>query len=192
MNTDLQLNESKDFKSNIKYRSSSNLVKNPMISKHIGSRILTLNSDDEEKSNRKPNEVINNIIDSDNLEENEKNFVDKPEKYKLFINKANENDSISEEKAIKKKLGYHRKKAKNLNQETFRKIKPNTNKANKNQENFHSEEKLKLKSGLENFNLLKKFNLWKTIDNEITNANFDDMKNSIRILLFYIKILKVI
>lgn len=47
------------------------------------------------------------------------------------------------------------------------------------------------KGEYENLNILKKFELWKTIDNEISTNNFEDMKKSIRILEHYVKFLKV-
>lgn len=49
----------------------------------------------------------------------------------------------------------------------------------------------KSKKDYEESNLLKKFSLWKTIDNEITNNNLEDMNKTLKILQYFIEFLKV-
>jgi hypothetical protein len=207
----------KDLK-DIKFRSSSNIAKNPLFNKHIDSRILTLNSYNEENNSKKSGDETSSLIDSENLKENS-NKIKNSSLIKGKINlkkidgqKATQEFSTSEEKPKNKKLNYHRRKNAYSNKDkkgdTTRKIRNsfrkfncgyycNENKNKRNSgyitaKNIHRNESGNLKKDNENGNLLKKFTLWKTIDSEITNSNFEDLKSTIRILDYFIKVLLVI
>jgi len=102
--------------SDFKFKSSSNLVKNPLINKHIGSRILTLNSENEEKT-EKSDENESSIIDSDYLEEDQKmqkskSNIRKNSLKNIDINITSEKLTPDDKKISK--LNYHRKKNLNL------------------------------------------------------------------------------
>jgi len=207
----------KDLK-DIKFRSSSNIAKNPLFNKHIDSRILTLNSYNEENNSKKSAaDETSSLIDSENLKENSNKIKNlslikgKINLKKIDGQKANQEFSTSDEKPKNKKLNYHRRKNnsnKDKKADTTRKLRNsfrkfncgfycNENKNNRNSgyindKNIHGNEAGNLKKDYENVNLLKKFTLWKTIDSEITNSNFEDLKSTIRILDYFIKVLLVI
>lgn len=186
------------------------------MAKHINSRILTLNSDNEDLNSKKSDEhETNSIIDSDKLNDykykNSASLLGKVNLKKLDLPKATENDLIyneEEPRNSKNKLNYHRRrKNANSNKKYTNRIKGfdlefAIGSSKKNNNNNSGSITAKYVKGIDNAgnhvrvesdnaNLLKKFSLWKTIDNEIINGNFDDLKKTIRILEYFIKVLKV-
>ena len=168
-----------------------------------------IDSDNFEENN------FNNIIESKQKIKNN-SIIGKVNLKKLDLQRATQEVLIlSEENRNNnnnKKLNYHRRKKANLNnkrEETSKHYRSSVqasfafssskNKRNNNSGNITA----KYIKGIDNAgnhsrgeydnaNLLKKFSLWKTIDNEITNTNFEDLKKSIRILEYFIRVLKVI
>jgi len=172
-----------------------------------------LNSDRDQKEEIS-NEEESTIIDSDNYcdyqilgENSKKRITGKVKLNKLDIKKAKK---LANEEILNRKLNYHKKKNFYNISDNIKGFKSknigNSNKSldfnftyniNKNSGSttakyLKDKEEGNYKNDYENnTNLLKKFSLWKTIDDEITQNNINDMRKMIKILENVIRISRV-